>query len=32
MAIHEAMLDLYKLVLKREIPPMWERPDGWKPE
>lgn len=32
MAIHQAMLDLYKLVLKREIPPLWERPDGWKPE
>lgn len=32
MAIHEAMLHLYKLVLKREIPPMWERPkDYWDP-
>jgi hypothetical protein len=24
MAIHEAMPALYKLVLKREIPPLWE--------
>ena len=31
MAIHEGILDLYKLVLKREIPPVWERPEGWKP-
>jgi hypothetical protein len=31
MAIHQAMLDLYKLMLKREIPPFWERPEGWKP-
>lgn len=30
MAIHQATLDLYKLVLKREIPPIWERPEGWK--
>jgi hypothetical protein len=32
MAIHQAMLDLYKLVLKREIPAMWERPQDWKSE
>ena len=30
MAIHQAMLDLYKLVLQREIPPLWERSDEWK--
>jgi hypothetical protein len=29
MVIHKAMLDLYKLGLRREIPPIWERPDGW---
>ncbi len=27
MAIHQAMLDLYKLVLKRELLPRWERPE-----
>lgn len=30
MVIHQAQLDLYALVLKRKVPPMWERPDGWK--
>jgi len=30
MAIHQANLDLYSLVLKRKMPPRWERPDGWK--
>lgn len=32
MAIHEAMLSLCRLVLKREIPPIWERPEDWKAE
>jgi hypothetical protein len=30
MAIHQATLDLYALVLERRMPPIWERPDGWK--
>jgi hypothetical protein len=30
MAIHQANLDLYALVLKRKMPPMWERPYDWK--
>jgi hypothetical protein len=32
MAIHQTTLDLYALVLKRRISPMWERPNGWKAE
>jgi len=31
MAIHEAALDLYKLVLNRDIPPIWKRPTDWNP-
>src|ERR1035437_4931987 len=30
MTIHQANLDLNALVLKRKMPPIWERPDGWK--
>ena len=32
MAIHQAMLDLYKLVLKRDLRPVWERPEDGKGE
>jgi len=32
MAIHEALLSLYKLVLKRDIPPLWVRPENWNPQ
>uniref|UniRef100_Q022H1 Uncharacterized protein n=1 Tax=Solibacter usitatus (strain Ellin6076) TaxID=234267 RepID=Q022H1_SOLUE len=28
MTIHQAHCDLYALVLKRKMPPIWERPDG----
>ena len=31
MAIHEATLDLYRLVLKRDLPPIWDRTEGWNP-
>lgn len=31
MAIHQASLDLYALVLKRKMPPIWQRPERWKP-
>ncbi len=32
VATHQATLDLYKLVLKREISPIWERSEGPKPQ
>jgi hypothetical protein len=32
MAIHQALLDLYKLVLQRDIPPIWDRDKNWRPE